>query len=158
MTLGTAIQRLRKERGWTQGKLAQHSEVSQSHISKIERNESEDVSLRIVAQLASTLETSTDYLCEEAGWLPARSQTKELTLVEQVLIDTIRHIVTPAVRQKALQHLLWIVDAVVAAERSNEGFTLKKAAEAARDADLARQEPALRLAAEAREEYEEERK
>ena len=139
MTLGTTLLWLRRERGWTQGKLSANSGVSQSHISKIEHDEYEDVSARIVAQLASALEVSTDYLCEEAGWLLERPRPEELAPAEHQLIETVRAIPTARIRQKVLEQFTWI-------------------AQVARDAGLARLQPLLGLATEGREEYEEKRR
>ena len=53
MTLGSTLQRLRKERGWTQGKLAAYSGMSQSHLSKIERSEFYGHKGRLEAELAA---------------------------------------------------------------------------------------------------------
>jgi len=100
--------------------LAAYSGVSQSHLSKIERGEYDNVSTRIVAQLAAALEVSTDYLCEEAGWLNGRRHPKELALAEHDLIETVRLVTSPGVRHKVLEQLTWIAESVVKAEKAEQ--------------------------------------
>ena len=128
MTLGMTLIRLRNERGWTQGKLAAISRVSQSHISKIENEEYADISARVVSQLAQALEVSTDYLCEEAKWLLARPHPKELASAEYQLIETVRLIARPSLRQKVLEQLTWIAEAVLNAEKGQQLKDLTKLA------------------------------
>ena len=128
MTLGKTLIRLRRERGWSQGKLAAISRVSQSHISKIENEEYADISARIVSQLAQALEVSTDYLCEEAEWLLTRPHPKELASAEYQLIETVRLIGRPSLRQKVLEQLTWIAEAVLNAEKAQQLQDLTKLA------------------------------
>jgi len=128
MTLGKTLIRLRRERGWSQGKLAAISRVSQSHISKIENEEYADISARVVSQLAQALEVSTDYLCEEAEWLLTRPHPKELASAEYQLIETVRLIGRPSLRQKVLEQLTWIAEAVLNAEKAQQLQDLTKLA------------------------------
>ena len=128
MTLSKALIRLRRERGWSQGKLAAISRVSQSHISKIENEEYADISARVVSQLAQALEVSTDYLCEEAEWLLTRPHPKELASAEYQLIETVRLIERPSLRQKVLEQLTWIAEAVLNAEKAQQLEHLRKMA------------------------------
>ena len=128
MTLGKTLIRLRRERGWSQGKLAAISRVSQSHISKIENEEYADISARVVSQLAQALEVSTDYLCEEAEWLLTRPHPKELASAEYQLIETVRLIGRPSLRQKVLEQLTWIAEAVLNAEKAQQLEQLRKIA------------------------------
>ena len=139
MTLGIILRRLREERGWSQGQLSVRSGVDQSHLSKIERDVHETINARVLARIADALNISTDYLMIEAGWLHREPPSINPSFAEQRLLDIIHQIPSARIRSKVLEQFTWI-------------------AQVARDADLARQTPSLRQAAEAREEYEEERK
>ena len=137
MTLGSSLRRLREERGWSQGQLAVHSGVQQSHLSKIERDVHDTINARVLARIADALNVSTDYLMVEAGWLEPRPAIPELTFAESRFFQIIRQINSTRLQIKVLEQLTWI-------------------AEVARDAGLARQTPALKLAAEGREEHDKE--
>lgn len=54
------MRKLRKDKGWNQGTLGQKAGISQSTVSDIEKNKSEEPGA--VHELASALETSVDYL------------------------------------------------------------------------------------------------
>lgn len=135
MTLGATIRALREARGWSQGQLAVHSEVQQSHLSKIERDVHETINARVLGRIARALQVSSDYLMEEAGWLPKTANPGELNPGERRLLDAIRSIPTDHIQMKVVEQFTWI-------------------AEVAAAADEARQPPSLRLVAEENEDYE----
>jgi transcriptional regulator with XRE-family HTH domain len=66
MSLHTAriITELRKEKGWNQGELSEHSGMSREIIGKYERNEAVP-SLEAAKKIADALEISLDYLVGE---------------------------------------------------------------------------------------------
>ena len=76
-------------------------------------------------------------LCAEAASPTRGDQLAHTSSAEKKLIDTIQESRTPSVRERVLVQLTWI-------------------AQLARDADLARQKPGLKMAANGREEYDEE--
>ena len=120
MTLGTTLRRLRDERGWSQGQLAVHSGVDQSHLSKIERDVHETINARVLARIADALNISTDYLMVEAGWLEPRPNISGLTFAESRLFSVVRQIKRPTLRAKLLEQLTWIAEAVYQAETAQE--------------------------------------
>ena len=61
MAIGDNLKRLRKEKGYTQAKLAELSDIKLGHISKLERNES-DPKLTTLIKLMNALETTPDNL------------------------------------------------------------------------------------------------
>jgi len=137
MTLGTTLRQLREERGWSQGQLAVHSGVDQSHLSKIERDVHDTINARVLARIADALNVSADYLMVEAGWLESRPEISELSFAESKFFQTLRQIPSARLRARVLEQFTWI-------------------AEVARDADLAEQAKKLRIAANGREQYGEE--
>lgn len=62
VNLGTNVKRLRKEKGLTQEKLAELSDISINYLSKIENNKANNVSLLITYRLAEVLGVTAGYL------------------------------------------------------------------------------------------------
>lgn len=136
MSIGKTITRLREQRGWTQGQLAVRTGIAATYIGRIEHDVHQTINARNLGKFAVALGVSTDYMMVEAGWIPDTAPaTTTLGIAEQQLIDTIREVRSENLRRKLLEQFTWI-------------------AEVARDADLARQ-PALKLVAESKKEYEE---
>ena len=61
MAIGENLKRLRKEKGYTQAKLAELSDIKLGHISKLERDES-DPKLSTLVKLMNALEATPDSL------------------------------------------------------------------------------------------------
>ena len=61
-SMGTNVRNLRKEKGLTQEKLAELSDISIAYLSKIENNRVQNVSLMVVYRLAEVLDVSPGYL------------------------------------------------------------------------------------------------
>lgn len=62
VNLGANVKKLRTERGFTQEKLAELSEISIAYLSKIENNRVNNVSLSITYRLAEALGVTAGYL------------------------------------------------------------------------------------------------
>jgi transcriptional regulator with XRE-family HTH domain len=60
--LGSTIRRLRDERGWTQGELAYHAGVDQSHVSRIESGATKDTKVSTIIAIARALGVTIDEL------------------------------------------------------------------------------------------------
>jgi XRE family transcriptional regulator, master regulator for biofilm formation len=60
--LGVRIRRLREERGYSMSELAKQADVSKSYLSQIERSLQNNPSLQLLNKVASSLDTSIDYL------------------------------------------------------------------------------------------------
>jgi XRE family transcriptional regulator, master regulator for biofilm formation len=60
--LGKTIRRLREDKGYTMSELAKHADVSKSYLSQIERSLQNNPSLQFLNKVASSLDTSIDYL------------------------------------------------------------------------------------------------
>lgn len=84
--LGRQVLRRRKESGLTQGELAQRAGISRNYVSLIERGEASNVSVNVLHDLATALETSPAELSGLSGWT-----------------DTL---IPPALREFALQYSL----------------------------------------------------
>ncbi len=69
MALGDNIKRLRRDKQWTQGDLAEESGIKVGHISKLERNES-DPKLETLMKLMSALECSPNALLLDVQGTP----------------------------------------------------------------------------------------
>lgn len=62
VNLGANVKRLRKEKGLTQERLAEISDISIAYLSKIENNKANNVSLMITYRLAEALGVTAGYL------------------------------------------------------------------------------------------------
>jgi len=136
--LGDVLRRYRERRGWSMGQLALFSGTSKATISKIEAN-ARSPKVETLAAIAEGLEISVDQMLIEAGLLPPRLSSDDISPQEQNLLNVIRSSPTPHFRQRLLE-------------------IVTELATVARDADLARMPTAerLRLVAEEQEEYREE--
>ena len=89
MGLGKAILRLRKARDWTQGQLSTYSGVDQSYLSRIERDQHENVSVKIIAAIAMALDVSVDSILIEGGILPQpegdKPWSREVLIMQRLL-------------------------------------------------------------------------
>jgi transcriptional regulator with XRE-family HTH domain len=70
--LGAKIRKLRKERGWRQLDLAEHSGVHEVHISDLERG-TREIGFRTLTAIAKALEVT---LAELVTGLEVQTQTK----------------------------------------------------------------------------------
>lgn len=96
LQIGKRIRACRHEAGFTQEQLAEKTELSPPHISRIE-NGRKNVSLEALAAIASVLQVSTDYLL--FGKLDCQSQLYELlndlSYKERLIIsNTLRALIT----------------------------------------------------------------
>ncbi len=66
MALGDNLKRLRRDKQWTQGELAERSGIKVGHISKLERNES-DPKLETLSKLMHALDCSPNALLSDVG-------------------------------------------------------------------------------------------
>lgn len=62
MTIGECLKRLREYRGWNQGKTAERADISQTHLSKIERGEIETPHLKTIRAIMETLGVNSERL------------------------------------------------------------------------------------------------
>lgn len=69
MSLGENIKRLRRDKGLTQGELAQMADIKLGHISKLERNES-DPKLSTIYKLMNAFNCSADTLLMDPDKTP----------------------------------------------------------------------------------------
>ncbi len=82
-TLGIKIKNLRKEKNFTQDKLAELVGCNTSHISNIE-NSYTKVSLNILLSIANVLETSIDFLlCEQYESSSTALETEILRVLKE---------------------------------------------------------------------------
>ena len=66
LNIGSRISLLRKEKGWSQGDLAEQIEASREIIGKYERNENSP-SLEMALKMAKAFDVSIDYLLGESA-------------------------------------------------------------------------------------------
>jgi transcriptional regulator with XRE-family HTH domain len=62
VSIGQCIKNLREYRGWNQGKTAEKANISQTHLSKIERGEIATPHLSTIQELLETLGVNTERL------------------------------------------------------------------------------------------------
>jgi len=62
VNIGECIKRLREYRGWNQGKTAEKADISQTHLSKIERGEIATPHLQTIRAILETLGVNTERL------------------------------------------------------------------------------------------------
>ncbi len=62
MGIGQCLKNLREYRGWNQGETARKANISQTHLSKIERGEITTPHLSTIEDLLETLGVNTDRL------------------------------------------------------------------------------------------------
>lgn len=66
MSFGDNLKRLRRDKGWTQGQLAEHADLKVTHIPKLE-NDSADPKLSTIYKLVNALNCSTDTLLMDSS-------------------------------------------------------------------------------------------
>jgi transcriptional regulator with XRE-family HTH domain len=86
MALGENIRRMRRDKQWTQGKLAEVSGIKISHISKLERNSS-DPKLGTLCRLLSALECSPNALLNDLDKTPLHGRVEIAMEGVQMLSD-----------------------------------------------------------------------
>ena len=95
MTLGERIKLLRKERGWSQGELAEKIGADARQISRYE-NGRITPSVEVIVKIAQTFDVSIDYLLVEE--VPRRP----LRLEDQGFLDRLQDISRPSPRRTGL--------------------------------------------------------
>lgn len=84
--LSEAVRRLRIERGWSQGQLAQRAGLTQGHISIIEKGEREKIRGDTAARLASAFSISLDeFMAEVYEGSPPEAFQEQLSIEEDLL-------------------------------------------------------------------------
>ena len=84
--LGEKIKRLRQERGWSQGQLAQKLKIHQKQISKYERG-LHVPSVEVLVQIASIFNVSLDYMTFEDS-----EDTSQIQIADRELIQRLNEI------------------------------------------------------------------
>lgn len=74
--LGYTIRALRMRKNWSLGQLSTYSGVAKSYLSRIEKDEHPNVSAKRLCRVARALEVTVQYLVEEAGWYPKKTDTE----------------------------------------------------------------------------------
>jgi len=86
MELGERIKRLRQERGWSQGQLAEKVNVHQKQISGYERN-THSPSTDLLVRIAQALNVSLDYLVFEG-----REDVQQVAIGDLELLEKLKEI------------------------------------------------------------------
>jgi XRE family transcriptional regulator, master regulator for biofilm formation len=76
--IGERIKKLRKEKGYSLSVLAEQAGVSKSYLSYLERNVKNNPSLQFLSKIATTLETSIEYLLGEEKIVKENELSDEL--------------------------------------------------------------------------------
>lgn len=143
-TTGKRVERLRRDRGWTQADLARAAAVRQGYISVIE-NDTGAPSASLMAAIAKTLETTLDFLmllsddprtpedakptylakeAEEAARM-VDEMTPELRTKALLAVRTLyEHHLEHAQRNKQIEELLAVIEAIKGAEGRKEAERL----------------------------------
>jgi ribosome-binding protein aMBF1 (putative translation factor) len=74
-TVGEAIRRARRERGWTQAALAERARLSPNYVARLERGEL-GPSLHVAHRLCEALRISLDALVVPPGAVPAKRSSR----------------------------------------------------------------------------------
>lgn len=100
MTFGENLKRLRRDKGWTQGDLAERAGIKPSHISTMEKSDAADPKLSTLYKLLQALECSPNTLLLDDDSVSARGlfaatlERAENSLDEEslrILTDVIDH-------------------------------------------------------------------
>lgn len=100
MSFGENLKRLRRDKGWTQGDLAERAGIKPSHISTMEKGEASDPKLSTLYKLLQALECSPNTLLLDedsmsaGGMFAATLERAEANLDDEslrVLTDVIDH-------------------------------------------------------------------
>jgi len=88
LNIAAKISTLRKEKGWSQGDLAQHIEASREMIGKYERNENLP-SIEMALKMAKSFGVTVDYLLGQGEYAAYDKETIErLTGIQKMDEDT----------------------------------------------------------------------
>lgn len=83
MTFGAKLNKLRKDRGWTQADLARRARVDKVHLSRLENSRSLP-SVELLGKLARTLAVTMDYLMDEQADELAPVSIQDESLAERI--------------------------------------------------------------------------
>ena len=111
MSFGENLQRLRKEKGMSQERLAEILEVSRQAISKWESNTAYPETEKLIA-LSNLFDVSIDYLIkgdEPNGAADCAEGSKDGTAVEEVHKDTMKDRIVPVRQYRPLRTALAVI-------------------------------------------------
>ena len=125
MSLGSALYRLRKARGWTQDELSRLSGISGANISRLEHGQNEHVAAVTLSKLAQALRVDVRELHQAAGWYTSppevlAQQSDQPSLEERELIHAIRCVPARSLRERLLRILIDIVNLIRSADTEQE--------------------------------------
>lgn len=118
-TIGRHVRRLRKQRGWTQTRLAEQLNMSLDMVGRMERGQASP-SLATLSHLAQVLETQPEFLLLDDFIPPTTSSERERCYARL-------HDLLAAVDDDELDWVVSIVDAVVRKRRTPTGIRKKTA-------------------------------
>ena len=88
LNIGSKISLLRKEKGWSQGDLAEQIGASREIIGKYERNE-DSLSLKMALKMADLFGVTVDYLLGKSAFAKYnQNDIKRLEVIEKLDTDT----------------------------------------------------------------------
>ena len=93
--LGRQVQAKRKEKGMSQTELAKFADVSRNYISLIERGEAQNISLKVINQLAIALGASSGELTGEISMVMIPPSLREFAITKGLsydVVDKLAHI------------------------------------------------------------------
>jgi transcriptional regulator with XRE-family HTH domain len=93
--LGRQVQAKRKEKGMSQTELAKFADVSRNYISLIERGEAQNISLKVINQLAIALGVSSGELTGEKSMVMIPPSLREFAITRGLsydVVDKLAHI------------------------------------------------------------------
>ena len=93
--LGQQVQAKRKEKGMSQTELAKFADVSRNYISLIERGEAQNISLKVINQLAIALGASSGELTGEISMVMIHPSLREFAIAKGLsydVVDKLAHI------------------------------------------------------------------
>ena len=101
---GSAIRRLRKNKGWSQMDLARIAWVDQGSISQLERNAKSGLRTDTLVRLARALGVSTDDLLYPTDGTPVEPTDPQLDVMMRLVVD-----MTPEERQSAEMFIRFVL-------------------------------------------------
>ena len=93
--LGRQVQAKRKEKGMSQTELAKFADISRNYISLIERGEAQNISLKVINQLAIALGASSGELTGEISMVMIPPSLREFAITRGLsydVVDKLAHI------------------------------------------------------------------
>ena len=87
--LGRQVQAKRKEKGMSQTELAKFADVSRNYISLIERGEAQNISLKVINQLAIALGASSGELTGEISMVMIHPSLREFAIAKGLSYDVV---------------------------------------------------------------------